>query len=153
MLSDFCMNISTLDHTYSPQPDQYPFGGNIKKKSKFVFFRIYLLREIFLQDKQETSKLYPWQLPRLPLCWRDLTMHWYCTRLKVCLFKTYQSQMKGNSSCVSNLGRNDPLEIIQLSLKWGIQFKLVKVSSNNHQRLATWPSNLYTHPAMARIYI
>ena len=22
----------------------------------------------FLQDKQETSKLYPWQLPRLPLC-------------------------------------------------------------------------------------
>ena len=106
-----------------------------------------------MQDKQETSKLYPWQLPRLPLCWRDLTMHWYCTRLKVCLFKTYQSQMKGNSSYVSNLGRNDPLEIIQLSLKWGIQFKLVKVSSDNQQRLAARPPNLYTHPAMARIYI
>ena len=108
-----------------------------------------------MQDKQETSKLYPWQLPRLPLCWRDLTMHWYCTRLKVCLFKTYQSQMKGNSSYVSNLGRNDPLklEIIQLSLEWGIQFKLVKVSSDNQQRLAARPPNLYTHPAMARIYI
>ena len=36
-----------LDHTYSPQPDQYRFWGNIKKKSKFVFFRIYRLREIF----------------------------------------------------------------------------------------------------------
>ena len=107
-----------------------------------------------MQDKQETSKLYPWQLPRLPLCWRDLTMHWYCTRLKVCLFKTYQLQMmKRNSSYVSNLGRNDPLEIIQLFLKWGIQFKLVKVSSDNQQRLAARPPNLYTHLAMARIYI
>ena len=36
-----------LDHTYSPQPDKYPFRGNIKKKSKFVFFRIYRLSEIF----------------------------------------------------------------------------------------------------------
>ena len=36
-----------LDHTYSPQPDQYRFRGNIKKKSKFVFFRIYRLSEIF----------------------------------------------------------------------------------------------------------
>ena len=36
-----------LDHTYSPQPDKYPFQGNIKKKSKFVFFRIYRLSEIF----------------------------------------------------------------------------------------------------------
>ena len=34
-----------LDHTYSPQPDKYPFRGNIKKKSKFVFFRIYRLSE------------------------------------------------------------------------------------------------------------
>ena len=58
-----------LDHTYSPQPDKYPFRGNIKKKSKFVFFRIYRLSEIFFAVyKQETSKLYPWQLPRLPLC-------------------------------------------------------------------------------------
>ena len=37
---------------------------------------------------------------------------------KVCLFKAYQLQMmKGNSSYVWNLGHNDPLEIIQLSLK------------------------------------
>ena len=36
-----------LDHTYSPQPDKYLFRGNIKKKSKFVFFRIYRLSEIF----------------------------------------------------------------------------------------------------------
>ena len=38
---------NSVDHTYSPQPDQYPFRGNIKKKSKFVFFRIYRLRKIF----------------------------------------------------------------------------------------------------------
>ena len=36
-----------LDHTYSPQPDKYPFQGNIKKKSKFVFLRVYRLSEIF----------------------------------------------------------------------------------------------------------
>ena len=36
-----------LDHTYSPQPDKHPFRENIKKKSKFVFFRIYRLSEIF----------------------------------------------------------------------------------------------------------
>ena len=84
----------------------------ISKRNLNLFSSEYIvLAKYFLQDKQETSKLYPWQLPRLPLCWRDLTIHWYCTRLKVCLFKTYQLQM--------NLGHNDPLEIIQLSLKWG----------------------------------
>ena len=53
--------------------------------------------------------------------------------------------MKGNSSYVTNLGHNEPLEIIQLS--WNqVQFKLVKMSSDNQQRLAALPPNLHTRP-------
>ena len=48
-----------LDHTYSPQPDKYPFRGNIKKNLNLFSLEYIVLAKYFLQDKQETSKLYP----------------------------------------------------------------------------------------------
>ena len=107
-----------LDHTYSPLPDQYPFRGNIKKKSKFVFFRIYRLREIFFATSTRNFKIIskPTASVASMLKGANHALILYAAK-GICLFKTYQLQMKGNNSYVSNLGHNDSLEIIQLSLK------------------------------------
>ena len=66
-----------LDRTYSPLPDQYPFRGNIKKKSKYVFFRIYRLSEIFFCkiNKKLQNYIHGNRLGCLHVSWKDLTMH------------------------------------------------------------------------------